>query len=87
MLLLKSIGLCVGDIIMIFCTSEIGHRTTEAFSEVNNALDELDWYLYPTKIQRMLPTIMACAQKPVEINFFGSIASSREQFTKVSFNC
>lgn len=61
----------------------MGQQATNAFSDMNDALDKIDWYLYPIEIQRMLVPVMIYSQKPALLEFFGSIACSREQFKKV----
>lgn len=59
-------------------------RFTNAFEEVNDEINQLDWYRYPLEIQQMLVPMMIYLQKPAEIAFFGSIGGNREQFRKVS---
>lgn len=68
---------------LVFAACECVQRFTDAFGEINDVIDQLDWYLYPVEIQRLLIPIMMNAQKPVTINFFGSITCCREQFRKV----
>lgn len=68
---------------LVFAVCESVQRITNAFSDINDALDQLDWYLFPMEIQRLLITTTLYLQKPAEIAFFGSIQCSREQFTKV----
>lgn len=69
-------------ITLFFC--EFGERVRNEFEGLNDMIDELDWYLFPMEIQRMLPIIMIAAQKPVVIRGFGNIACVREVFRKVS---
>lgn len=69
--------------VLLFVTSEIGHRLHNAFDEIDDAICQLEWYQYPIEIQRILPLIMTYTQKPVVINFFGSFSCSREQFKRV----
>lgn len=69
---------------VVFVTSELGQRMTDAFNEIDFILSQLDWYLFPGEMQRMLPTIIADAQQPVELKCFGSIGCSREVFKNVS---
>lgn len=45
---------------------------------------KLDWYLFPSAIRRMLPTLIANVQQPVEIECFGSINCCRDAFKQVS---
>lgn len=71
-------------LILVFIASELGQRMNDAFEEIGTDLDELDWYLFPIEIKRMLPRIIANAQQPVTLECFGSIACTREIFRKVS---
>lgn len=82
-MLLESVIYGVLAIALNFATCEIGQRLENTFDEINDAFCLLEWYLYPAKVQQMLVPILIITQKPVEINFFGSIACSREQFKKV----
>lgn len=47
--------------------------------------EQLDWYLYPEILKRMLPTISIELQKPVIFECFGSFSSSRYSFRKVRY--
>lgn len=49
-------------------------------------MDEFDWYLFPSEIQRMLPIIMMYAQQPVGIACFGSTTCNRDTFKYVSMD-
>lgn len=66
----------------IFC--EMGERVCAMFGAVDETLEEMDWYLYPNEVQRMLPAIMIVAQKPIYVQLFGSTTASRETFKKVN---
>lgn len=69
----------------VFIICELGQRMNNDFHEIHNTIDRLDWYLFPIKIQRMLPTIIANAQQPILLECFGSITCTRETFKKVSY--
>lgn len=62
---------------------EFGEQGCEMFFAVDYTIDEIDWYLYPTEIQRMLPAIMIVAQRPIYMQLFGSVTASRETFQRV----
>lgn len=68
----------------VFAACEIGQRLTDTIYEIVHELEQLHWYLFPIEVQRMLPTIMMNAQKPVIMGCFGIAASSRDQFKKVN---
>lgn len=82
-MLIQAMFFGILSISLVFATCEIGHRLESTFSEINGAICKLQWYLYPIKIQRTLGPMLIYTQTPVVIEFFGSIACSREQFKKV----
>ena len=59
---------------------------SNAFEEIDDGIGQLDWYLMPDDLQRMLPFLIAVSQKPVILRAFGSISCEREDFKKVSQN-
>lgn len=63
---------------------EIGQQFTNTLGEIIYEIEQLDWYLFPAEVQRMLPTIITGVQKPIVVGCFGVCYSSREQFKKVS---
>lgn len=69
---------------LIFAVCELGQRISNAYGEIEDRIWQLDWYLLPIEIKRMLPTIILYAQRPSVIDFFGSMFCCREQFKKVS---
>lgn len=72
---------------LIFVTCESGQRASNAFNKMGKIFAEIDWYLLPIQIQRMLPIIMIYSQDTIEIRFFGNISCSRIQFQKVLLKC
>lgn len=68
---------------LVFAVCEISERYSNAFSEINDVVGQLEWYLLPIEAQRLLPLLIMYCQKPFVIKFFGNIACSREQFKKV----
>ena len=55
------------------------------FDDINDLINQFDWYSFPLKMQQMLPFILANAQQPVGFECFGSFACNRELFRKVKF--
>lgn len=70
---------------LMFLACELCQRTTLAFEECSDTINQFDWYLLPADIQRMLPMIIQFDQQPVQIKCFGTVASDRETFKFVSF--
>lgn len=68
---------------VVFFASEIGQRFSDNFNKIEDAMGQLNWYLFPSNLQRMLLIVVINAQVPVDIKFFGSNTCSREQFKKV----
>lgn len=63
---------------------ELCQRIENAFAQIDDAIGQFDWYLFPIEIQRILPTIIVMAQQPVTVECFGSASCNREQFKKAS---
>lgn len=83
-LLLESIFYWFSTTTLAFILSEFGQRICDAYDEINDAINQTEWYLLPIEMQRMLPIIMMNAQQSLELNFFGSFSCNREQFQRVS---
>ena len=69
----------------VFAICELSEHVGNLFNKINDIFGQLDWYLFPEKIQKMLPIVLAMTQQPIEIGCFGSIACTRETFKKVKF--
>lgn len=82
-MLSKSIFYCVAGLSLVFFPCEVGQRLTNAFDETNYKFEQLQWYLFPVKIQRMLPTILSIVQTPMVLEWFGIVSGTRDQFKKV----
>ena len=70
--------------IAIFITCELGQRASDAFDEILDEFNKLDWYRFPNGINRMLPLILAVIQKPVVLEVFGRITCCRNVLKTVS---
>lgn len=62
-----------------------GKRFSDTTDEIDNAIIQLDWYLFPHEIERILPIVMQNTQEPSVIKFFGNCSCSHMQFRKVCF--
>lgn len=82
-LLLVSIiyGLLVLFVLFIGC--ELGERGGNLFIDISIEVDQLDWYLLPLNIQKMLPIVIVNTKQSVVVRCFGSVACTRCQFKKV----
>lgn len=83
MMLWETIVCGFWGLFLVFLTCEMNQRYTNAFNEVGKVFGEIDWYLLPIEIQRILPIIMIHLQEPNDFRIFGHISTSRKQFKKV----
>lgn len=86
MLLWKSIIFTFFVLGLAFFSCDFGQRLTNKFDGIIYDFGQLDWYLFPIEILRMLPTILVGVQEPIVIECFGIISGSRDQFKKVKSN-
>lgn len=69
---------------LVFTVCELGQRVSHSFTEINSIVDQLDWYLFPNEIQKIMPIIINNVQQPIEIECFGDVRCNRKSFKKVS---
>lgn len=67
-----------------FVICEIGQRLSDLFNQIFETIDTFNWYLFPTRVQRMLPTILIIARQPVEVKVIGSTSPNRNSLKRVS---
>lgn len=67
----------------IFCVCDFGQRIGDTFEKINMLIEQLNWYLFPCDTQPMLTIISIVAQRPVELEIFGSMSCNRRTFKKV----
>lgn len=70
---------------VLVAACELGQRINVTFDECGQMIDQLQWYLLPADIQRILPIIVNYAQQPVVIKCIGSAALDRETFKWVNW--
>lgn len=71
-------------ILYTFC--EAGERIKLAFCEIDDKVNQLKWYSFPTHLWRMLPVIMANTQETVNLKCFGSISCGLIAFEQVKLH-
>lgn len=69
---------------LVFVSCEVGQQLTNLFEKINDRFDQLSWYLFSMKVQRLLPAVMINIQEPIVFECFGMINGSRDQFSKVN---
>lgn len=67
-------------------TNEFSEQICNEFNQINDEIDKLNWYLFPQRVQRILPVIMLNLQKRIYFECFGGISCNREFFKKVGIN-
>lgn len=72
---------------VVFISCEIGQNGTNTFEDCSEMVEQLNWYLFPAKIQRMMPIVIHYTQQSVMFKCFGSAASCRDTFKKVYIGC
>lgn len=65
---------------------EIGQQISNAYDDIDDIINQLDWYLFPYQIQRMLPMVFINSQESVTLQCFGSISCDRDNSKKVSLD-
>lgn len=71
---------------VIYPVCELGQQVRNDFDEISTTIYQMNWYSFPTQIQRILPIILLGSQKPVQIRSFGNIETTRETFKIVFHN-
>lgn len=69
---------------LVFFSCEIGQQFTNLFEEITDQFDQLNWYLFPMKVQQLLPTAMMNVNEVLIIGCYGTMNGSRDQFKKVN---
>lgn len=82
--MIKPIILIFWSLVANFLFCEFGESVTSQCNELNDALCQCEWYLFPIDLQRMFPIIMLTAQKPNILKGFGGVSLTREAFKNVS---
>lgn len=77
-------GFCTFCLIFFLC--ELGQQFTNILGKVFDEFQQLNWYLFPSEIQHMLPTIITSLEMPVVVGCFNIFYGSREQFKEVRLN-
>lgn len=68
---------------MIFAICELSQQICDGFEDMNRAMDQFHWPLYPIEVQRILGIVIIFTQQPTDFKVFGSIACCRDSFKKV----
>lgn len=69
---------------LVFMLCELCQRVSNAFTDINDVLEALDWYLLPAEVKQLLPIIIQFSQQPIVFEYFGTFSCDREAFKKVS---
>lgn len=69
--------------ILIFILCELGERVRFGFEKIGNEINNMNWYLFSIKMQRMIPTMQITGQQDIQLMAFGNFPCSRDNFKKV----
>lgn len=67
--------------LFLFCF--LGEMVTSRFRNVDDALYECVWYLYPMEIRKKFPIMILISQEPVSLRGFANFRCTHEAFNKV----
>ena len=71
---------------MNFVFGEIGERVTDQFEQFGDEVGRCDWNELPIEMQRMYLIFLSDTQQPKQIQSYGGITCTREQFKAVNFS-
>lgn len=57
----------------IFIGCELCERVSSGYSEIDDAVNQFDWYLFSPKVKRFLPMVIINTQKPIIFKCFGFV--------------
>lgn len=76
-------GICIMlPFMFIFC--HFGENVKTAYLDLSDSIYGISWYLYPVKIQKLLPVILMSSAKPIRFESVGSLDCSYETFKSVN---
>lgn len=68
----------------MFGVCELGEKVGAKFEEITTEINQLKWYLLPSKTRKMLTLVLIAAQEStVGLAIFGSLSSNRITFKEV----
>lgn len=68
---------------LVSMACELAGRVGNEFGDIDAKIGQFKWYLFPHKIQQLLPIIIINAQQEVGFECFGSMLCNRETFKRV----
>lgn len=69
-------------LILIGCI--LGELVTKGFTDIYDAIFQLNWFSFPKDMRRMWPTVLIAAQEMIVIQGFANLGShTREDFKRV----
>lgn len=63
---------------LVFISCELAGRISSACETFNDEVNQFQWYLFPTKIQRMLPMVIANTQRTI-----GNYSNNINKFNEI----
>lgn len=81
--LIRSLMLLSSTYLWIFGFCYFGEQVTSAFNDLHKTVYLCDWYSFPLKIRKFIPTILLNAQQPVHMRGFASFNCTLQTFKTV----
>lgn len=78
MVLLEPMFYGLWAVSIVFAACELVQRLSNGINETGNMIGQINWYLLPIDLQRLLPTIINNAQQPAVVRCIGSVICSRD---------
>lgn len=84
--LIRPLFLIFWSFCTIFYWCETGEIITNGFDEIGEQIWQCEWYKFPDKLQRVMPTVINGIQQPVIITGFANLKLTRQSFKQVKKN-
>lgn len=68
----------------IYLTCNYSEGLSTEFQTIGDSIYNSEWYLFPTKEQRLMQFIIVASKKPIILKGFGNLSYTHETFTKVN---
>lgn len=79
----KRVILTCWSFVVINAACELGEAVTHQFNSFEAAFGQSDWYLYPSKLQRLHLMLLKNVQQHMSINGFANTVCTRDFMKKV----
>lgn len=74
-------NMCQFSWIFLLCNN--GEEVSSEYDTIGDAFFECAWYMFPIKLQNVMPTILIYAQEDVQMAGLGGLPCTRDTFKQV----